>query len=337
MASAWTLTGGTSTPSQTFGVGLNGLGGGASFIPKSTDVGYLMESNGKGMFWADGSGASNFVKLTLPTDVQSQFDTGQIVCWGFNKSVTGASTISINGTTSPTKNLYLLGIGTLANGDFNMGDEACSIYDGTEDQIITAPRSMVTVGRPSVYASGETQDFSATTIKIAPSSALILGTNSSYVPVATALASAQIFLGNGSNLPAAVTPSGDWTMTNAGVSTVAQMQGGKVAANSSGAFTSIGNVAVTGNLGAIGLVAYSENANVAANTSLSVPSEVITLLSSAPAGEYEFTAFTQVTTPSSGPCTQNVQLLWTAPDGMGETNNYLQTNLNANTNHAVGL
>lgn len=56
-----------------------------------------------------------------------------------------------------------------------------------------------------------------------PASATVLGTNGSSQPIAAALTNGNIWLGNGSNLPISITPSGDWTITNAGVSTVTKL------------------------------------------------------------------------------------------------------------------
>ena len=54
-----------------------------------------------------------------------------------------------------------------------------------------------------------------------PASALLLGSSSSNQPIAAVLASADIYVGNGSNLPAAVALSGDATLANTGALTLA--------------------------------------------------------------------------------------------------------------------
>ena len=58
-----------------------------------------------------------------------------------------------------------------------------------------------------------------------PASAKVLGSNSSLQPIAAALTSAHIYVGNGSNLPADVAASGDLGLTNAGVFTVIGLDG----------------------------------------------------------------------------------------------------------------
>ena len=58
-----------------------------------------------------------------------------------------------------------------------------------------------------------------------PASATLIGTNSSKQAIAAALASADIYVGNGSNLPVAVAVSGDVSMTNTGAFTVTKING----------------------------------------------------------------------------------------------------------------
>lgn len=64
-----------------------------------------------------------------------------------------------------------------------------------------------------------------------PASGYIVGTNSSNQIVATALTSAHIIVGNGSNLPANVAVSGDLTLANTGAFTVVQVNGGAIPAS----------------------------------------------------------------------------------------------------------
>jgi len=61
-----------------------------------------------------------------------------------------------------------------------------------------------------------------------PQNAAILGSNGSGQPIAVALPSADIFVGNGSNLPAAVAMSQDCTISNAGAMTCTKLQGGTI-------------------------------------------------------------------------------------------------------------
>src|SRR5208282_1429060 len=68
-----------------------------------------------------------------------------------------------------------------------------------------------------------------------PASATILGTNGSSQPIATALASTDIFVGNGSNLPVGVAASQDVSLANTGAFTVTGLQTKAIAALS--AFT----------------------------------------------------------------------------------------------------
>ena len=58
-----------------------------------------------------------------------------------------------------------------------------------------------------------------------PASATLIGTNSSKQAIAAALASADIYVGNGSNLPVAVAVSGDVSMANTGAFTVTKING----------------------------------------------------------------------------------------------------------------
>ena len=81
-----------------------------------------------------------------------------------------------------------------------------------------------------------TGDFSITSLGVAtvtainggtvPVSAKILGSNGSSQPIAAALTSAHLYVGNGSNLPADVAASGDVSLTNTGAFTVTQINGG---------------------------------------------------------------------------------------------------------------
>lgn len=64
-----------------------------------------------------------------------------------------------------------------------------------------------------------------------PASATVIGTNASSVFIAASLTSGDLWVGNGSNLPAAAAPSGDVNMTNAGVFTVVQIEGGAIPAS----------------------------------------------------------------------------------------------------------
>jgi hypothetical protein len=64
-----------------------------------------------------------------------------------------------------------------------------------------------------------------------PASALITGTNSSKQFVATALASGDIFVGNGSNLPAAVAVGGDSNISNTGLMTNTGINGATIPAS----------------------------------------------------------------------------------------------------------
>lgn len=58
-----------------------------------------------------------------------------------------------------------------------------------------------------------------------PASAKLIGSNSSLQPIAAALTSAHVYVGNGSNLPADVAVSGDASMSNTGALTVSQLNG----------------------------------------------------------------------------------------------------------------
>ena len=80
-----------------------------------------------------------------------------------------------------------------------------------------------------------TGDFSITSLGVAtvtainggayPTSAKLVGTNGSAQPIAAALTSAHLYVGNGSNLPADVAASGDVSLTNAGAFTVTAING----------------------------------------------------------------------------------------------------------------
>lgn len=72
--------------------------------------------------------------------------------------------------------------------------------------------------------------------------------------ISTTLNSAQILLGNGSNVATAVTPSGDWTMTNAGVSTISNLAitNAKIANSTIDVTTKITGLVPVGN-GGIGI------------------------------------------------------------------------------------
>jgi len=65
-----------------------------------------------------------------------------------------------------------------------------------------------------------------------PTSAKLLGTNGSAQPIAAALTSAHLYVGNGSNLPVDVAASGDVTLANTGAFTVTQVEGAAIPASS---------------------------------------------------------------------------------------------------------
>jgi len=66
-----------------------------------------------------------------------------------------------------------------------------------------------------------------------PTSAKILGSNASNQPIAAALTSAHVYVGNGSNLPADVAASGDVQLLNTGSFKVTQINSGAIPASGS--------------------------------------------------------------------------------------------------------
>lgn len=89
----------------------------------------------------------------------------------------------------------------------------------------------------------------------------------------SALTSGNIFLGNGSNVAASVTPSGDWTMTNAGVSTIANNAITTVKIlNSNVTYGKIQNATQQALLGAPAAGAYQE---ITLGTNLSITGGVL--------------------------------------------------------------
>jgi hypothetical protein len=84
----------------------------------------------------------------------------------------------------------------------------------------------VTATAPLVSSGGATPNLTITQAATAANGYLSsVDWNTFNNKLATALTSGQIFVGNGSNVATAVTPSGDVTMTNAGVITVGKIQG----------------------------------------------------------------------------------------------------------------
>lgn len=103
------------------------------------------------------------------------------------------------------------------------------------DPAIQLPGSLTAGNGASITISG-TGTNNANNINGAtvPASATVAATNSSNQIIAAALASADIWVGNGSNLPVAVAISGDSTMTNAGVMTNIGLNGTLLSGLSSG-------------------------------------------------------------------------------------------------------
>ncbi len=104
----------------------------------------------------------------------------------------GAVTLNVNsiGAKAVTKN----GTTALSGGELLAGKEYIALYDGTRFQVLGS---------------------------IAPASAKVLASDANGVPTAAALATNKIYIGDGSNLPAEQTMSGDATLAASGALTLA--------------------------------------------------------------------------------------------------------------------
>ncbi len=158
-------------------------------------------SNGPGNYWID-SGVANAYTIA-PSPVATSYQAGQTYWFKAGNANTTSSTIAVNGL--GTKALTKNGAAALASGDIAANQVIHVVYDGTEFQVVGTIG-----GSASFTAGGDLSGTSSSQTVIGvngaavPLSALVLGTNGSRQLVAQALASTNFWVGNDSNLPAAV-------------------------------------------------------------------------------------------------------------------------------------
>jgi uncharacterized cupin superfamily protein len=138
----------------------------------------------------------------------------------------GAGSVTVNATSADTFSIF--------NGFSNVdGATSFSMTNGTYATLSQGASGIWEVRLAQVFptqgahtvlenATGSTAQPTAVSV---PVSATLLGTNSSAAPIAAALTSANIFVGNGSNLPVGVAVSGDATLANTGAVSVVKVNG----------------------------------------------------------------------------------------------------------------
>jgi hypothetical protein len=118
----------------------------------------------------------------------------------------------------------------------------------TSNTTLTSVLSLPAANFPTLTGDVSNTGLATTVVAVnggsVPASAKLLGSNSSSQPIAAALPSADLYVGNGSNLPAAVAASGDVSLANTGAFTVTGAQGKALPALSS--FTSNPYLTYTG-------------------------------------------------------------------------------------------
>lgn len=204
-----------------------------------------------GTFTIGHSGPSTGVQITaLAGPLQTGNDgvhAGQIQLPGNTaNSSLGSNLFNIYGPSSATFTAYGLQYST--TGPAAAGMEAISAPSSAVSQVTfvtTLPTSLVPAFTGDCTNSAGALALTCTKINgtAFPTSATLVGSNASAQPIAAALPSADIFVGNGSNLPVAVAISGDSTITTAGVMTNTKVNGNTYPANA--AFTSGGVACAT--------------------------------------------------------------------------------------------
>lgn len=232
------------------GGGASGGGGGGSVITEAA----IAQSE-----WLTGVAGTN--TITASTAISyAALAAGFMVRVIPANTNSGAVTLNVNsiGAHAITKN----GTTALAGGEMVAGHVYLLVWDGTEWQLIGA---------------------------IGPASATVLASNAAGVPTAAPLASGDIWVGNGSNLPAAVAVSGDFTLSNTGVGTLDTVNGSpgtygdathvaQVTVNGKGLVTSASSVPITfpGSSGYSGSVALAALTALGTQGSLTVVNGLIT-------------------------------------------------------------
>jgi hypothetical protein len=160
-----------------------------------------------------------------------------------------------------------------------------------------------------------------------PASAKVLGSNASNQPIAAALTSAHLLVGNASNLPADVPASGDVTLTNAGSFTVTQINGAALPASGSRITVNpSGQIVASSGQNQYGYapVAILDSAGNTGNISG-------TLFTTVSAGVYRISALCFLTTPAGTSSTVPSSTFSYTWNGVARTNESLTATSGVNT------
>jgi hypothetical protein len=153
---------------------------------------------------------------TIPTSTVPAF-TGDMT----NTAGSLATTVGqVNGAALPASATFA---GT--NGSNQVIATACTSADLVVGNASNKPACVALTGDSTLTNAGLMTNTALNGGSV-PASAKVLGTNGSSQPIAAALTSAHLYVGNASNLPADVALTGDSTLTNAGLMTNTAINGG---------------------------------------------------------------------------------------------------------------